>query len=261
MLELIDIAHEWVPGYMLTFARLSAMMATFPLFSSSLINIRVRVSLSMILTLIISPLIKDSFPVILTMNQIYVGIIREILIGLFLGIGTSVIFNAFGMAGAFIGRQIGLAMANVLDPNSGQNLPVVSQFLMVIMVTYFFVTNAHHLFIETMFRNFMIIPLQSGTFVGSLGVQIIKTGSSTFQIALKFAIPTMLLLLIIESAVGITVRVMPQMNAFFITLPLRVGVGFFALMTSLEIFQLLFESTYETMSVFINNALYQLGGS
>ena len=261
MFEFIDILSKNVPGYMLVFVRISGMILTLPIIGSPVINPKVRVLFIFILTFIIFPMVDTYSLSINSFPELIFDVSRELLIGLIIGFGAQVIFEAFIMAGGFVGRQMGLAMANVMDPNSFQQVPIVGQFWMFLMVTYFVVADGHHLFIETLFKNFKLIPLGGGTFTPELGQSIAYSGSMAFNIAFRFAVPTMIFLLLVEAAVALTVRVMPQMNAFFVSLPLRIGCGIFALIASLNIFQLLFDSVYSDLVNFLGRIVLQLRGA
>jgi len=128
------------------------------------------------------------------------------------------------------------------------------------MLIYFVVSNGHYILIETFYNNFKIIPLGTAVFPAALGRNIIRTGSNSFFLALQFAGPTIIFMLLVESAVAIAVRVMPEMNAFFITLPLRIGCGIFALINSLNIFQLMYSTFYDYIYQYIGSSIYQMKG-
>jgi len=260
MFELIDKAHLIIPGAMLVMARLSGMFMTFPVFSANFINRRIKLTMIVLFTLLISPAYSTSYPVIDSWWNLAIMGIKELMVGFTIGFGTSVIFETFNIAGSFIGRQIGLAMSQVIDPNTNQQTPIISQFLTLVMVIYFVVSNSHYLFIETFYNNFKIIPLGAAVFPASLGRNIVRTGGSAFLLALQFAGPTIVFMLLVEAAVAITVRVMPEMNAFFITLPLRIGCGFFALINSLNIFQLMYSTFYQYIYQYIGSSVSQMRG-
>ncbi|MBN2280461.1 MAG: flagellar biosynthetic protein FliR [Candidatus Marinimicrobia bacterium] len=260
MFDLIDNAHIAVPGMMLVMARLSGMFLTFPVFSSNSISNRIKIAMVLLFTLVISPNFYQTYPKIENFLQLGVMTIKELCIGFTLGFGTSVIFETFSIAGMFIGRQIGLSMAQSIDPNTNNQTEIISQIFLLLMTVYFLISNGHYLVIETFYKNFKLIPLGTGIFSPVLGRNIVHSGSDAFRLALNFAGPTLIFMLLVESAVAITVRVMPEMNAFFITLPLRIGCGVFALINSLNIFQLMYPTIYEFVYQYIGSSLSQLRG-
>ncbi len=260
MFDLIDKAHIIVPGTMLVMARLTGMFLSFPVFSASFLSRRIKATLIIIFTVVISPAFFTKYPVI--NNPLHLGVltIQELVVGLTIGFGTAVIFETFKIAGSFIGRQIGMSMSRVIDPNTNMQTQIVSQIFYLIIIIYFVVSDGHYLLIETFYNNFEVIPLGKAEFPAALGRNIIDTGSSAFRLALHFAGPTIVFMLLVEAAVAITVRVMPQMNAFFITLPLRIGCGLFALINSMNIFQLLYSTIYEHVYQYIGSSISHIRG-
>jgi len=260
MFDLIDKAHLIVPGSMLVMARLSGMFLTFPVFSANFLNNRIKIALIAMFTILISPSFYNTYPAIDNSLQLGVMGIKEFCIGATIGFGTTVIFEAFKIAGMFIGRQVGLSMAQAMDPSTNTQTQIIGQIFSLVVVTYFVVSNGHHMLIETFYNNFKLIPLGTGVFPAALGRNIVATGSDAFKLALNFAGPTIVFMLLVEAAVAITVRVMPQMNAFFITLPLRIGCGVFALINSLNIFQILYPTIYEYVYQYIGSSMGHIRG-
>jgi len=260
MFELIDQIQMMVPGAMLVFARLSGMMATLPIFSYPMVPGRLRVLMSLLFTAIVFPGLTLEAALPTDFVMLGMAVLREVLVGMLIGFGTKVIFEAFNMAGSFVGRQMGIAVANVMDPTSQQQMPIVSQFWLLVVVTFFMVINAHHLFIETLVRNFTVLPVGAGIFSDRVGETILGSGSKAFQIALQYSAPAMVFLLLVDTAIAFTARIMPQMNIFMVTLPLKIGTGIIVLMVSLDIFQLIFDSIYMDLRQYIEAIIHGLSG-
>ncbi|MBT7790167.1 MAG: flagellar biosynthetic protein FliR, partial [Calditrichaeota bacterium] len=201
------------------------MTITLPIIGYSMVNTRIRIIFALVITIILFPMIGSVHPDIGSVLEMMIFICREIMIGLIIGFGGKLIFEAFSMAGSFVGRQMGLAMANVMDPTSEQQMPILSQFWLLVMIMFFLVTNGHYLFIEIIFKNFNLIPLGGAEFSPETGITIIRGGAMAFEIALRFAAPAMVFLLLVDVAIALTARVMPQMNIFLVTLPLKIGAG------------------------------------
>ncbi len=241
MFEFIDKLAQLTPLYMLVFARLSAMVVTMPVFGFSTVYVRVRILFAFVLTLIITPMLSPSVHYMPThLLQLFVDVSREILVGLMVGYGAQIIFEAIMIAGSFVGFQLGLAIMNVIDPTSQQNSPIIGNFWMMVILMFFIVTHAHYFLVETLFLNFKIIHPAAAQFHGSLGTTIIRSGSLMYNMAIHFAAPIMVLILIFDVGTAFMARVMPQMNIFFVSLPIKLLFGMFLLMISLNIFQDMF---------------------
>jgi len=137
MFELIDRLSVVLPAFILTFVRLSGLTIALPILSYPMITARVRVALALMMSFILFPVIEQSGLQITSGVALFVAVFKELTIGLMLGLGTRVIFESFNWAGAVIGRQMGIAMANVMDPTSTGQIPIVSQFWLLIVVAYF----------------------------------------------------------------------------------------------------------------------------
>lgn len=259
-MEFLNQLNDQIPGYVLVLSRVSAMIMTLPILSYSVLSRQIKGLLAIILTATIAPMVVTHAFYFQSPALLTVAIMRETFIGMSIGFGAKVLFEGFSMAGSFASRQMGLMMANVMDPTSQQQVPIVSQFWILILITFFLATNGHHLFISTIYTNFQLIPVGGGEFTPQLGRIISKTGSAAFVIAIKFAAPAMSLLLVTDAAIALMARVMPQMNIFIVSLPLKLMVGFYALIASLNVFQVLFNSVYNEMSQYLDAVIFQIGG-
>ena len=126
---------------------------------------------------------------------------------------------------------------------------------------YLYGMNKNHLFFRknTFFKNFNLIPLGGAEFSPETGITIIRGGAMAFEIALRFAAPAMVFLLLVDVAIALTARVMPQMNIFLVTLPLKIGAGLFVMIFSLDIFQILFDPVYDDLAEIIGTLVTNMG--
>ena len=162
------------------------------------------------------------------------------------------------MAGSFIGLQMGMAIMNVFDPSSQQQQPFITQLWMFVMIIFFLVTNSHHFLVETLFQNFSLIEPGGGVFSAGVGQSFVNSGSIMYELALKFAAPAMIFLLLVDISIAFIARVMPQMNVFFVSLPLKIGVGIMVLIISLRLFQVLFSTIYNEVETFVYSIINNL---
>lgn len=256
MFEIIDQISALVPLYLLVFGRISAMAITLPIIGFGSVPVRVRIFFAFLLTLIISPGLSASFHGLYqSFLPLAVDLMREVMLGLLIGFGARLIFEGFSVAGAFIGLQMGMAIMNVFDPSSEDQQPIISSFWLLIIITFFLVTNSHYFLMATIFENFKIIHLGSAAFHPAAGRALIQGGVILYELALKFAAPTMVFLLTVDVAIAFMARVMPQLNVFFISLPLKIGAGIFLLIVSLRIFQGLFSYVYNELEVFVTTII------
>jgi flagellar biosynthetic protein FliR len=149
----------------------------------------------------------------------------EFAVGYAIGLVANLIFAAVEYAGELVGVSIGLSVAAVLDPVSQVQTSVLSRAYGLVALGVFLATNAHHVLILAVSRSFDIIPVGTMT-VGGAGISaLVGLGSGVFEIGLRVAAPVVAVLLLTEVAMGLVVRVVPQMNVFIVGLPLKIGLG------------------------------------
>jgi len=260
MLSSVDQITQLIPPFALIFCRISGMLATLPILSYPMISAKIRIMFGLVLTSLLLPVAGAQFPEAQSFVEFLILIVKEVFIGLTIGFGARVIFESLNMAGSFIGRQMGLAMANVMDPTSRQQLPVISQFWLLLLMVLLLVTDSHHLLMETLYRNFELIPLGAGELTAASGRTMISTGTQAFAIALKLAAPAMVFLLLVDASIAFTARVMPQMNIFLVTLPLKIGMGIFIVIFSIDIFQIVFDSVVSELEFYFGTIIQNMRG-
>jgi len=261
MYELVDRLSVVLPAFILTFVRLSGLTISLPILSYPMLTARVRVGLALMMSFILFPIIEQSGLQITSAVDLFVAVFKELTIGLMLGLGTRVIFESFNWAGAVIGRQMGIAMANVMDPTSTGQIPIISQFWLLIVVAYFFAVNGHQMLFETLYRNFETVPVGTGVISAASGRLLMETGATAFLNAFQFAAPAIVFLLLVDTGIAFTARIMPQMNIFMVTLPLKITMGLMVLIISLDMFEMLFDIVYQGMQENLANTLQSLRGA
>lgn len=260
MFELIDKIAEVMPAFLLTFSRLSALTLTLPIISYPMITTRTRVSIVLMMCIVLFPLIADTNLVITNNYDLVLAVFKEVGIGLLLGLGTRVIFESFSWAGAVMGRQMGIAMANVMDPTSTGQIPIVSQFWLLVIVAYFFAIDGHQMLFNTLYRNFEVVPVGTGILTEASGRILLATGGQAFINTIQFAAPAIVFLLTVDTAIAFTAKIMPQMNIFMVAMPLKIATGIVVLMISLDMFEMLFDIVYEGMQETIANSIQAVKG-
>ncbi len=261
MYELIDRIAVIVPAFLLTFVRLSGLLIAMPILSYPMISNRVRIALALMITFMLFPSLEQANLHFTSNLDLFTAVTKELIIGLMLGLGTRIIFESISWAGAFMGRQMGIAMANVMDPTSSGQIPIVSQFWLLILVVYFFTVNGHQMLFETLYRNFETVPVGTAFISNSSGRILMGTGATAFLNAFQFSAPAIVFLLMVDTAIAFTARIMPQMNIFMVTLPLKITVGLVVLISSLDMFAMLFDIVYQGMQENIFNTLQSFKGA
>lgn len=220
-------------AYFWPFARIVGMIMVAPVFSASMVMPRVRILISVGLTLILVPLIPPP-PASVEVFSLPGGLItaQQLIIGIAMGFALQMVFDALILAGQAAAMSMGLGFAIAVDPARGVNVPVVSQYFMVLATLTFLSINGHILVIDTLAQSFHVLPIGEA-WMSSRGInQLVGWGSQIFAGAVKIALPAMTALLIVNLAFGVISRAAPTLNLFAVGFPITMALGFVILMVS-----------------------------
>jgi len=152
-------------------------------------------------------------------------IANEATYGLALGLVATFVFAAVKISGRIIERQMGLAMAEILDPLTGERAQPLGSLLEMIFIMLFLSANGHHLFLLIISRSYESFPAGSMPTIPVLAEGIINAGSTMLLHGLKLAAPILAAFLLLMVVLAVFARMVPEMNILFISFPLRVGLG------------------------------------
>lgn len=223
----------WVGGFMWPFMRIGAMMMANPVFGSRSVPVRVRVMLTLVLTMVVAPHLPDLPAADAFSSQGMLISLHEILIGLTIGFSLQLIFASFVMAGDYVANAMGLGFASMVDPVNGVNVPIVSQVLLIVTFLLFFSFGGHMLLIEVLITSFSAVPVGIPDIQPERALLVAAWASRMFGMAVLTSIPVVASLLLIYVALGVMTRAAPQLNIFSVGFPLTIFAGFIALILAL----------------------------
>lgn len=241
-MDFFGIDQREVEILILVFARISMVIAVIPIFGSTNVPIMVKAGLSAFLSVIVYSFSEPSgIPEVLSIADLLSLLLREGLIGLLFGFITGMLFYAIQFAGHFISFQMGFAMVQIIDPQSQERVPIIGQFYFIMAILLFLLINGHHLILNALVESFRIVPIGTGILSGELTALLIKLTGNVFVLALKISSPILVTLFLTDVMMGIIARTVPQMNIFFVSLPLKIGMGMILVVSTLSLFPLLIE--------------------
>ncbi|MEZ4649001.1 MAG: flagellar biosynthetic protein FliR [Candidatus Eisenbacteria bacterium] len=224
---------ELVFPFLLVFFRCVSFYSIGPLFAPQRAPIQVVLLLSLATTFALFPTID---PVAWMPDGGFFGLIlllgREVLLGGLLGVVAGITFVAIRFAGSLIGIQMGVAMAGLFDPASGEQMPLVGRFLEVYAILLFLALDGHHILLRAL--AFSLHRVGPGSFPGGPDLVAVAgaLGSAVFLLALQVGAPIVAALFLTDAALGFVARAVPQMNVFLIGIPAKIGVGMVFLIVS-----------------------------
>ncbi|GGB30399.1 flagellar type III secretion system protein FliR [Virgibacillus dakarensis] len=259
MLDMINFTT--VPAFLLIFVRIAAFFVTLPLFSYRTIPAPFKIGFSFFLALIFVYTVDASE---IPINETYfLLLMKEAIVGLFVGLIAYIILAAIQIAGGFIDFQMGFAIANVIDPQTGAQSPLTGQYFYMIALLFLLSVNGHYLLIDGMYYSYQLIPIDA--FIpfhnGSIADFVIDTFNQMFLIAFQMAIPIVGCLFLVDVALGIIARTVPQLNVFVVGLPLKIGVSFVVILFFLSLYVVLVKNLFSTMFDTMRGLMQIFGGA
>jgi flagellar biosynthetic protein FliR len=214
-------------AFMLVFARVGAMVMLLPGLGESNIPVRIKLAIALLLTLIILPLHRADYHVSMeALSALLVLMVYEILIGIVLGATARVTLAALQVAGAVIAQQLGLGSITSVDVTQGQQGVLIGNFLTLLGVTMLFATDSHHLVIAALNDSYSIFSPGEVMPSGDVAALATRAFAAAFKIGMQLAAPFLVFGLVFNVGLGVLARLMPQMQVYFVGVPLSILSGF-----------------------------------
>jgi len=214
-------------AFVLAFARIGAMVMLLPGFGEQNIPVRVKLSIALLLTLIILPLHRQAYQIDLqSMAALMVLMVHEIVIGIVLGATARVTLSALQVAGSVIAQQMGLGFVQSVDPTQGQQGVLIGNFLTMLGVTLLFTTDSHHLVISALNDSYQVFAPGEIMPSGDVAALATRAFTAAFRIGLQLSAPFLVFGLVFNIGLGVLARLMPQMQVYFVGVPLSIFAGF-----------------------------------
>ena len=212
-------------NWLVIFVRAGALMTVFPIFSAQHMPARLRMALAAALAYFASLGVGDfSFPTDSMLPMI--GILgMEIMVGLLMGFVAKMLFYAVDIVGAICSAEIGLAMAQISNPISGGQKPVLTTTLYYLAALLWLGFNFHHELMVAFVRSYDYLPIGGASLNEPLAMGLIARTNGLFRIGLQMAAPIMAVIFIVTLIFAVFSRAVPQMNVFIMSFAAKLLVG------------------------------------
>ncbi len=245
----------WLSHYILPLVRISAFFFAVPLIGEQLVPARVRILLSIAITLLIVP----TLPMAAEINPFsmtgILAVVNQVIIGLAMGFLVQIFFQIFALAGQLIALQNGLGLSVLLDPANGIQVNSLSQFFVMMANLLYLVMNGHLVLIQKLAESFISLPVENSMLSTEHFYTLAAQGSWLFESAVLISLPAMLALLLMNLSFGVMARVAPQLNIFNMGFPLMLVFGLLIVWLGLHSFLPEFNQLAEEHFSRLNNLL------
>jgi len=230
-----DVSLLQLQMFFLVFLRTGAFLAALPLVNSPSVPVLFRIGLTFVVSLLLFPVLNlGPLPFLADAFSLAVAAAGEILLGVLAGISIRLVFEGVQLAGQLMGYQMGMAIAEVIDPASEDQVALLAQFISLMATLIFLVIDGHHGFIRILVESYALVPPLGFHVNGPVLEGMIRLTAQMFIIGLKAGAPVVVALMLGTVAFGLVARAVPQMNIFVVSMPLNIAVGLIFLGLSLS---------------------------
>ena len=213
--------------FMLVFASIGIMVMLLPGLGEMTVPSRVRLSIALLLAAVLLPLHRNEYQIDLrTFGPVATMLAQEMFIGALLGFTVRLLISALQVAGSVIAQQLGLGFVTAVDPTQGQQGILIGNFLTILGVTLLFATDSHHLVIAALNDSYSIFSPGQLMPSGDIAALATRAFAAAFRIGMQLSAPFLVFGLVFNIGLGVLARLMPQMQVYFVGVPLSILAGF-----------------------------------
>ena len=233
-------------GFMLVFTRVGATVMVMPGIGDGYVSPRIRLTLALLISLVVFPVLADQLPTLPASPLSLAALVAsEALIGIFLGYLARLLLTALDIAGMIIAFNTGLAAAQALNPALGQQGNLVGAMLGTLGVLLILLTNMHHMILTAVVDSYTLWMPGTWLPIGDAADMMSQIVAKSFLIGLQLAMPVLMVGIILNLGMGLLARLMPQIQVFFLLLPIQIMLGLVILATTISAIMLMWLGYFE----------------
>jgi len=258
MNQVLDIAIPHFQSALVVVFRTAGIFAALPVLGSRTIPMQLKTGVVLLLGLVLAPLLPPlhlpADPLLLA-----VGMVNEVVIGLVIGLAVRLFFTSLELAGDLMGSQMGFSVAQLIDPMTAHQTPLVASLQTVLASLTFLALNAQYLVVRSVATSFDTIAPFTGHLSAGLAEDVLLLTQQVFIVALKLAAPVLATVLVVNVLMAILGRTVPQLNVFVMSFPVTIACGLAVMALALPYSIGLFESEFVRLDGTLQGLLNMLG--
>ena len=223
-------------AYLPALARVGAVLAVAPPFAAVAVPVRVRALIAMALTVGLLPAVTSAHASSQSLGAFAVGVASEVLIGLAMGMSLALVFTAAQWAGELVAQQMGLNLSEIYDPRSGGGkASSLGHLYWLLAVVVFMGANGHHALLRGVAASFDAVPVM--TLAHGEPIVALMTGllQSATGLAIQLAAPVFVTMLVVDLALGMVGRTVPQLGMMTAGITVRSITGLVVLIAGMAL--------------------------
>jgi len=235
--------------FILVFFRVASILWLLPLLSSKAVSVLFKAGLSLVISFLLYDLVSLNYTFGSDPYYMFLLIIKEVFIGLTISFFVRILFSIVYATGEISAFQTGFGFARFMDPLSMTQVSVLEQFLNILTVIVFFAIDAHHILIKGIFLSFKELPVGAIVLNNSLLYHIGNLTGKIFSIGMRIGAPLIITLFIVDLALGLLARMIPQINVFVEAMPMKILITTVVLSFSLGIMTTSIANVFRAMDI------------
>ena len=221
-------------AFLLVFARIGTMVMLLPGLGEMSVPARSRLAMALGLAFVLLPLHRNAYQLDLrSFGPVLAMLGEELFIGAMLGLTARLTIASLQVAGSVIAQQLGLGFVTEIDPTQGQQNVIVGNFLSLLGIVLIFATDLHHLVIAALDESYTLFRPREIPLLGDVAAHTTNIVGAAFRIGIQLSAPFLVFGLLFNLGLGVLSRLMPQMQVFFVGMPVSILVGLIILVVVL----------------------------
>lgn len=247
-----DLLPASVYVFFVVFVRMGACIALLPGMGEAYVAMRSRLALALAVSFVLTPVLKSTVPPEpQNVQELVLLIVGEATIGTFIGLTARIILGTTSTAGMIVANMMSLSNAFSNDPTSVQQASIVGSFLSSVALVLVFATGLHRLFFQALVGSYNLFVPGQTLLLGDMSELIARLAASTFKLSVQMSLPFLVVAVVFFVGLGILAKLMPQMQVFFVAMPVQILMGLviflFSVATMMKIFALEFEQIFVSL--------------
>lgn len=214
-----------VTGFLILFCRVGAVLMLLPVFSEESIPGRMRLMIALGLSFSLYGIIGAPARAAVSTGALPMTLVAELLTGLAMGMIVKIMFYGISIAGSMISLHTGLSSAVIFDPAQGSQVPLLSKFVTVAAAVVCMGMHVHHLWLGAIVQSYNSFPIGGLPPAGDFLQLALETTTRAMALGLSLSAPLFVYAIVFNVALGLSARVAPAIQVFFIAQPLNLLLG------------------------------------
>jgi flagellar biosynthetic protein FliR len=214
-------------NFLLVVLRVGCLLVFWPVWDNKAVPMQIKVYTVLVIALALTPVVAPKLP---PLPADWLGTLqiclRELLLGISIGLVLRFIFSGVQMAGNLVAIQMGFGAVTLFDPQSQAYSTVIADILLLVALLIFLTTEVHHLLFRLLAQSFAEVPVGGLPLLPARLFSFLPAlGKLMFQIAIKLVAPVLAVLFLTQLALGLVARAVPQIQVMIVSFPLTIALG------------------------------------